>query len=244
MIFNSFSFLIFFALVGVFYYALPHRYRWAMLLVASCYFYMAFIPAYILILFYLIAIDFAAGICIERSHGRKRRAWLVVSVIANVGTLFFFKYFNFFNANVARLAGFLHWQYSPFALAIILPLGLSFHTFQSLSYVIEVYRGRYPAERHLGIYALYVMFFPQLVAGPIELPQELLPQLHAHHAFDEGTVSEGLAIMLWGFFKKVVVADTIGTVVDAVYGNLHAAAGPALAAGAVAFAVQLYADFS
>jgi alginate O-acetyltransferase complex protein AlgI len=244
MLFNSFSFLIFFAIVSVLYYVLPYRLRWIMLLIASCYFYMAFIPAYILILFYLIAIDFIAGIFIEKSQGKKRRAWLTASVIANVGTLFFFKYFNFFNANVARVAALIHWNYSPLALSIILPLGLSFHTFQSLAYVIEVYRGKYPAERHLGIYALYVMFFPQLVAGPIERPQELLPQLHAHHEFREDGVVEGLRVMLWGFFKKIVVADTIGVVVDTVYGNLHTSPGPVLALAAVAFAIQLYADFS
>jgi alginate O-acetyltransferase complex protein AlgI len=244
MTFNSFSFLIFFGIVAVLYYILPQRFRWAMLLIASCYFYMVFIPAYILILFYLIAIDFTAGIYIEKSAGKKRKAWLIASIIANVGTLFFFKYFNFFNANVARIAALLHWNYSPLALAIILPLGLSFHTFQSLAYVIEVYRKKYPAEQHLGIYALYVMFFPQLVAGPIERPQELLPQLHAHHDFTESNAIAGLQMMLWGFFKKIVVADTVGIVVDSVYSNLHASPGPVLAIAAIAFAVQLYADFS
>lgn len=244
MLFNSFSFLVFFPIVAIGYYLLPQRFRWMWLLAASCYFYMAFIPAYILILAYLIVIDFAAGIFIERSQGKVRKRWLKASILANVGTLFFFKYFNFFNANVARVAGLLHWNYSPLALAIALPLGLSFHTFQSLAYVIEVYKGRYKAERHFGIYALYVMFFPQLVAGPIERPQELLPQLHARHDFEEPNITEGLRVMLWGFFKKVVVADTIGTVVDSVYGNLHGSTGPLLALAAVAFAIQLYTDFS
>jgi alginate O-acetyltransferase complex protein AlgI len=244
MLFNSFSFLIFLPIVAIGYYLLPNRRRWIWLLVASCYFYMAFIPAYILILAYLIAIDFAMGILIEQSTGQTKKIWLKISILANVGTLFFFKYFNFFNANVARVAALIHWNYSPLALSIILPLGLSFHTFQSLAYVIEVYKGRYKAERHLGIYALYVMFFPQLVAGPIERPQQLLPQLHAEHHFNEKPIIEGLEIMLWGFFKKVVIADTIGVVVDTIYGNLHASSGPILAIAAVAFAIQLYADFS
>jgi len=113
-----------------------------------------------------------------------------------------------------------------------------------VSYVLEVYYRRYPAERHLGMYALYVMFFPQLVAGPIERPQQLLPQLHARHEFDEPTIADGLRIMLWGFFKKVVVADNMGILVDMIYGNLHAANGVALAVGTVGFAVQLYGDFS
>src|SRR5258708_631383 len=244
MLFNSVSFLVFFPLVAVLYYILPPRFRWVLLLVASCYFYIAFIPAYILILFYLIAIDFVMGQMIEKATGKKRKLFLIISIIANVGTLFIFKYFNFFNTNVEHLASVLHWNYSIQALRIALPLGLSFHTFQSLAYVIEVYYGRFPAERHLGIYALYVMFFPQLVAGPIERPQELLPQLHATYDFNEGTVSQGLKIMLWGFFKKVVVADTIGVFVDSVYGNLHAANGVLLAVATVAFAIQLYGDFS
>ncbi|HUC01315.1 MAG TPA: MBOAT family O-acyltransferase [Candidatus Paceibacterota bacterium] len=244
MLFNSFSFLVFFPVVVILYYLLPHRFRWILLLVASCYFYMAFIPAYILILLYLIVIDFFMGILIEKAEGRKRKLFLTISIIANVGTLFFFKYFNFFNANVASVASFLHWNYPIGFLAIALPLGLSFHTFQSLAYVLEVYYKRYPAERHIGIYALYVMFFPQLVAGPIERPQQLLPQLHAEHEFNEGFASQGLRIMIWGFFKKVVVADSIGVIVDQIYGNLHGETGVALAVAAVAFAIQLYADFS
>ncbi|HVN26452.1 MAG TPA: MBOAT family O-acyltransferase [Candidatus Paceibacterota bacterium] len=244
MLFDSLGFLAFFPIVVILYYLLPHRFRWALLLAASCYFYMAFIPYYILILLYLIVIDFAAGIMIERTAGRRRKVFLIVSLVANIGTLFFFKYFNFFNANVAHLAALIHWNYSIRALQIALPLGLSFHTFQSLSYVLEVYYGRQPAERNLGTYALFVMFFPQLVAGPIERPQQLLPQLHAEHPFEEQNLTEGLRVMLWGFFKKLVVADTAGVFVDAIYKNLHAANGPTLAVTAVVFAFQLYADFS
>jgi D-alanyl-lipoteichoic acid acyltransferase DltB (MBOAT superfamily) len=244
MLFNSFSFVIFFPVVAILYYLLPHRFRWMLLLAASCYFYMAFVPYYILILFYLIVIDYCAGIAIEKAEGKKRKLFLTISIVANVGTLFIFKYFNFFNANLAHIATLLHWNYSITALSLIVPLGLSFHTFQSLAYVMEVYYKRYPAERHFGIYALYVMFFPQLVAGPIERPQQLLPQLRAEHAFDEGTTVSGLRIMLWGFFKKMVIADTIGVIVDTVYGNLHTASGVLLAIGAAAFAIQLYADFS
>jgi len=135
MLFNSLSFLIFFAIVGIAYYILPHRVRWILLLGASCYFYMAFIPVYILVLAYLVGIDYAMGILIEKAQGKKRKLYLTISIIANVGTLFFFKYFNFFNANVARIAAVIHWQYPLWTLAIALPLGLSFHTFQSLSYL-------------------------------------------------------------------------------------------------------------
>jgi len=131
---------------------------------------MAFIPVYILILCFTILIDYIAGIAIENAQGRRRKLFLLMSVIANVGVLAFFKYFNFLNANLAALATAIRWNYPIQALGILLPIGLSFHTFQSMAYTIEVYRGKYPAERNPGIFALYVMFYPQLVAGPIERP--------------------------------------------------------------------------
>ena len=154
MLFNSFTFLIFFPVVVTIYFVIPHRFRWAWLLAASCYFYMAFIPVYILILFFTIAIDYVAGIVIENAQGRKRKLWLIASIIANVGVLAVFKYFNFFSANANAIAEVFHWPYDFPLLSIILPIGLSFHTFQAMSYTVEVYRGRQPAERHLGIYAL------------------------------------------------------------------------------------------
>ena len=178
MLFNSLHFLIFFPLVTLGFFLLPHRIRWSWLLAASCYFYAAFIPVYILILCFTILIDYVAGILIEDSQGKRRTMMLVMSLIANVGVLAFFKYYDFAAANVDALAGAIGWNYTIPLLEIILPIGLSFHTFQSMSYTIEVYRGHQPAERHPGIFALYVMFFPQLVAGPIERPQNLLHQFH------------------------------------------------------------------
>jgi alginate O-acetyltransferase complex protein AlgI len=158
MTFTSFSFVIFFALVTSAFYAIPRNMRWMLLLVASCIFYMAFVPKYILILFALILIDYTMARLIEGSQGHSRRVYLIVSICATVGILFVFKYFNFFNANLAALAHLLHWNYSMTALQLILPLGLSFHTFQSLSYVIEVFKGRFKAEQNIGVYALYVLF--------------------------------------------------------------------------------------
>src|SRR6187402_1408442 len=201
MLFNSFTFLMFFPVVVAIYFVLPHRMRWAWLLAASCYFYMAFIPVYILILFFTIAVDYAAGILIEDAQGTKRRMFLIMSIVANVGVLAIFKYFNFLNANARAIAEVFHWPYDFPALSIILPIGLSFHTFQAMSYTIEVYRGRFKAERHPGIFAVYVMFFPQLVAGPIERPQNVLPQLRVAHHFDYDRIRSGLLLMLWGLFK-------------------------------------------
>ena len=177
MLFNSFHFLAFLPIVLALYYALPVARRWALLLVASCYFYMVFIPQYILVLLAIILIDFVAAKWIEGATGARRKSLLLASVAANLGVLVVFKYLDFFGASLSDVAVLLGIDYKYLPVGLILPLGLSFHTFQSLSYTIEVYRGRYAAERHFGKYALYVMFFPQLVAGPIERPQNLLPQL-------------------------------------------------------------------
>lgn len=205
---------------------------------------MAFIPWYIFILFYLIIVDYWAGIFISKNKGRKRKIALIISILSNVGILFFFKYFNFFQENVWSLAQLIHWNYSPQLLQLILPIGLSFHTFQSLSYVIEVYKRKYKPEKHLGIYALYVMFYPQLVAGPIERPQELLPQFRKKHVFNDQNISEGLRRMLLGFFKKLVIADRLAILVNQIYGHPHDYVGFPLILATVAFAIQIYCDFS
>ena len=242
MLFNSFDFLLFFAAVTAAYFALPHRFRWVLLLAASCVFYMTFIPKYILILAFAITVDYVAGVRIEDDPAR-RELYLWMSVATVCAVLFFFKYFNFFNANAAALAKAIHWNYPIRDLQIILPIGLSFHTFQSLSYVIEVYSGKQKAERHFGYYALYVMYFPQLVAGPIERPQNLLHQFHAPQRFDWSRVQDGLSLTLWGLFKKVVVADCLSIYVDAVYDSGHHT-GTTLLLATYFFAFQIYCDFS
>jgi len=244
MLFNSFHFLVFFpAVVGI-YYLLPHRFRWMFLLGASCVFYMAFIPVYILVLFTTILIDYTAAIFIERSQGHQRRVYLIISIISTCLVLFIFKYFNFFNVNMGHLANFLHWNYPIRNLSLLLPIGLSFHTFQSLSYVVEVYRGNQKAERHFGIYALYVMFFPQLVAGPIERPQNLLHQFYERHHWDYERITDGLKLILWGLFKKAVIADRLAVLVNTVYGDPSKFPPAAHLIATVFFAFQIYCDFS
>jgi alginate O-acetyltransferase complex protein AlgI len=243
MQFNSIEFLLFFPTAAAVYYTLPHRYRWFLLVLASCVFYMAFVPEYIFILGITIAIDYSMGIAIERSeHGKKK--YLLLSILATFLVLFFFKYFNFFNSNVAVIAKLIHWNYPVRALSIVVPIGLSFHKFQSLSYVIEVYRGRQKAERHFGIYALYVMFFPQLAAGPIERPYNMLPQYHAEHPFDYDQVTNGLKLMAWGLFKKVVIADRLALIVNLVFNSPGSYEGLPLLLATVFFAFQIYCDFS
>ncbi len=245
MLFNSFQFLLFFPIVTLIYFLLPGRFRWLHLLIASCVFYAAFIPAYILILVFTILIDYYAGIKISESAGARRKRFLVLSIFANVLILAVFKYYNFFIDNVNELLGLLNVHTQPIKyLDIILPIGLSFHTFQAMSYTIEVYKGKFPPERHLGYYALYVMFYPQLVAGPIERPQNVLPQLHKVTRYDHNMMISGLRLMLWGLFKKVVIADRLGGMVNEVYNQPDAYTGFAYVMATIFFGIQIYCDFS
>ena len=244
MLFNSIDFILFFLVVTPLYFLLPFKFRWLMLLLASCYFYMAFVPIYILILGATIVIDYFAGIWIERSEGRKRKLLLVLSLISNIGVLAVFKYYNFLNENFSLLTQSLGFQNPIPYLSILLPIGLSFHTFQAMSYTIEVYRGNQKAEQHFGIYSLYVMFYPQLVAGPIERPQNILHQLKEEHKFNYTNATQGLKLMAWGMFKKVVIADRLATMVNEVYDHSELYTGIPLIIATVFFAFQIYCDFS
>ena len=206
---------------------------------------MSFVPIYILILGFTIVVDYFAGILLEQTSDKARRKfYLILSLIANIGVLAVFKYYNFINDNLSFLLGSFGYQNNVPYLTILLPIGLSFHTFQAMSYTIEVYRGNYKAERHFGIYALYVMFYPQLVAGPIERPQNILPQFHIKHRFNYYDVVAGLRLMLWGFFKKIVIADRLAVYVDSVYNNVDKHSGVSLSLATVFFAFQIYCDFS
>ena len=244
MLFNSLEFLIFFPTVTILYFVLPHRFRWALLLIASCYFYMVFKPVYILILGFTIVIDFFAGIYIEKSQGKQRKLFLTLSLIANIGVLAIFKYYNFLNFNFTWLLEGLDLKNPIPFLNILLPIGLSFHTFQAMSYTIEVYRGNQKAEHHFGIYALYVMFYPQLVAGPIERPQNVIHQFYEKHTFDYQRVTDGLKLMAWGMFKKVVIADRLAVMVEEVYKYPYNYNGIPLIVATFFFSIQIFCDFS
>ncbi len=245
MLFNSFDFFLFFPIVVIIYFILPYKYRWLLLLSASCLFYMAFIPYYILILGGTIVIDYFAGILIEGAkNAKQRRNFLFLSLVANIGVLAVFKYYNFFIQNVDALTHFFGFSPHIPYLSIILPIGLSFHTFQAMSYTIEVYRGNFKAERHFGIYALYVMFFPQLVAGPIERPQNILPQLRKKNDVDYQRIVSGLKMMLWGFFKKIVIADRLAVIVNYAYNSPGTYDGFSLLIATYFFSFQIYCDFS
>jgi alginate O-acetyltransferase complex protein AlgI len=243
MLFNSIHFLFFLPVVVVLYYLIAFRFRWLLVFVASCYFYMAFVPEYILILFFIILIDYFSGIAIERAAGGKRKFWLVVSLVSNVLLLGFFKYFNFFNQNLSDVAGLFGHTFHPVNLGIILPIGLSFHTFQSMSYTIEVYRGRHPAERHLGYFANYVLFFPQMVAGPIERYDRLGNELQQDHKPRYENFSYGFRLILFGLLVKMAVADNLAPYVNNVYADPAAFGGRDLLLAILFFSFQIYADF-
>ena len=245
MLFNSLEFLVFFLVVTTLYYLTPSRLRWLLLLIASCVFYMALMPVYILILFGIIGIDYTTALFIDSAEGQRRKLYLAISITLNLGVLFFFKYYNFFAANVDRFCVVHHIAtYTLPYLKIILPLGLSFHTFQAMSYTIEVYRGNQKAERHMGIYALYVMFYPQLVAGPIERPQNLLPQFHSYIPFSYQNLLTGLRLMMWGLFKKVVVADRLSGYANPIFDHPSSYHNLQVLMGVIAFSIQIYCDFS
>lgn len=243
MLFNSLHFLFFLPIVITLYYLFPFKYRWGLIFVASCYFYMALVPAYILILFFLILIDYIAALEIERRHGPSRRIILVISLLANLSLLAFFKYFNFANENITWILQHLHVMNPISNLNVLLPIGLSFHTFQSMAYTIDVYRGNQKAERHLGYFANYVLFFPQMVAGPIERYERLGNQLKAPHAFDYENFSKGFRLLLFGFFTKVVVADNLAPIVDLVYANPQQYNSLSVFIAIIFFSFQIYADF-
>lgn len=245
MLFNSIEYGLFLILVFSIYWAIPHKYRWALMLTASCVFYMFFIPAYILILFSTILVDYFAGIFIHNSRNEKtKKIILAFSIIVTCLILGFFKYFGFFEQTISDIATLFNLNYHRTVIEIILPIGLSFHTFQSLSYVIEVYRGNQIPERNFGIYSLYVMFFPQLVAGPIERPQNLLYQFHEKKKFNVNLSTDGLRQILWGLFKKIVIADNLANYTDKIFSDYENLPGSSLVIGAFYFSVQIYCDFS
>jgi len=245
MLFNSLHFLIFFPIVVGIYFSIPHRFRWILLLLSSYYFYMCWKPEYVLLIIASTLIDYFAAIKMHRQTVRaRRRLFLILSLLSNLGLLFAFKYFNFFSDSARVLMHSISLSYDMPTLNVLLPVGISFYTFQTLSYTIDVYMGKREPERHLGIFAVYVAFFPQLVAGPIERSTRLLPQFFEKHEFDYRRVTNGIKLMLWGFFKKVVIADSVAVVVNQVYNNPYNYEGIPILIATYLFAVQIYCDFS
>lgn len=246
MNFNSGAFLIFLPVVTAVYWLLPHRGRKYWLLAASYFFYMYATPALVVLLLFSTAVDYCCGRGIEHFRGRPgiMRGLMLVSVCLNLGLLFTFKYFDFFSGTVNGLCAAAGLPYRVPQLGLILPVGISFYTFQTMSYTIDVYRGDFRAEKDPVTFALYVTYFPQLVAGPIETPGNLLPQLVAEHRLNWADFTAGLRLLLCGFFRKCVVADFCGICVNRVFASLESANALAIFCAGGLFCIQMYCDFA
>jgi alginate O-acetyltransferase complex protein AlgI len=245
MLFQSFDFLLYFPLVAGIYFLLPVKFRWIWVLLASYGFYMFWNPWYILLLIGSTLTDYAAALAIARARSSSRKKqWLALSLTINLGLLGLFKYYNFFAEQFAWVIRHFDPDFSPHLLSLLLPIGISFYTFQTIGYTLDVYHGRQAPIRHLGKFAIYVSFFPQLVAGPIERAKDLLPQLHFDYAFDPQRITEGLRLFLWGLFKKLVVADRLGVFVTVVFGAPAEHSGWVVLVAGYLFFFQIYYDFS
>ena len=252
MLFNSINFFVFFVVVVFLYFALPHKFRWVLLLISSYFFYMCWEPSYAILILTTTFIVYITGLLMHNKTVRKKKFFVSLSVLTNLGILFAFKYYNFFNSSMKEMFNLFGFGYNIPALNVLLPVGISFYTFQALGYTIDIYRGDREPEKHFGIFALYVSFFPQLVAGPIERSTRLLPQFFKKVEFDYERVTDGLKLMAWGFFQKLVIADRLGFYVNMVYQNPQEAlpdgtlifAGLPLLIATYFFAIQIYCDFS
>lgn len=245
MLFNSLAFGIFLPIVFIAYWALPHKFRWPLLLIASYYFYMSWNPKYIVLIMLTTIVSYTAARIIDnQSDILVRKLVLAATFVICIGVLFIFKYFNFISDSVAKLLNMVALPVQAKTLELLLPVGISFYTFQTLSYVVDVYRKKVEPEKNLGIFATFISFFPQLVAGPIERTENLLPQIKSEKKFDSDMASYGLKLMLWGFFKKIVIADVIAEYVDNAYAALTGCTGWDLLIAVLLFTVQIYCDFS
>lgn len=245
MLFNSLSFAIFLPIVFTLFWIVPNKFRWIILLVSSYYFYMSWNAKYVFLILITTVISYVAGLILEKSQSIKiKKATLIMSLVVCLGILFVFKYFNFFLDTITRIFSLFAIQLHPITLKLLLPVGISFYTFQTLSYVIDVYRGNVKAEHHFGKYATFVSFFPQLVAGPIERSSNLLPQMSKEYKFSYEQASYGIKMVAWGLFKKMVVADMLAIYVDTVYNNAKEYSGFATIIAMCFFSIQIYCDFS
>ena len=253
MLFNSIEFLIFFPIVMLIYFVVPKKIKHLWLLIASYYFYMCWNAKYALLILTSTIITYTSGLSIEKvrnlscEEAKKNvlKKWIVAgSFVTNLGILFYYKYLNFSLTFLTWVFEKVHIQLNIPAFDIILPVGISFYTFQALSYTIDVYRDEIYAEKNFFRYALFVSFFPQLVAGPIERSKNLLRQLAIPKKFCFEEAREGLLLMLWGFFLKIVLADRITIFVDSVYGDYSTYSGAYLVVATMLFAIQVYCDFA
>lgn len=245
MLFNSFEFLIFLPLILISYQLIDKKWRWVLLLSASYIFYMWWEPIYIILIAGSTLIDHWCSKKISQTESLKiKKTYLLVSLFINLGLLFTFKYFNFIIDNINTFSHLIHINHHLKSHPLLLPVGISFYTFQTLSYTIDVYKKRIQPEKHLGYFSLFVSFFPQLVAGPIERSSNLLPQLRNLKNININNFKSGTKLLLWGMFKKVVIADRLAVFVNSTYNNPVDHDGLTLLIATIFFAFQIYCDFS
>lgn len=245
MSFVSLQFVLLLSIVFVLYWAVPNKYRWILLFIASYIFYMSWNAKYVVLILVTTLASYLCAIGLERTEAKQiKKLMLVITLLISLGILFVFKYYNFCMDSFAAACSWFSLELHPTTLRLLLPVGISFYTFQTLSYVIDVYRGDVKAERHFGKYATFIAFFPQLVAGPIERTRNLLPQITGEHKFSYEKATAGLKLMAWGAFKKMVIADRLAVYVDQVYENITDYQGFTLVLAAFFFTFQIYCDFS
>lgn len=247
MLFNSFEFLLFFPTVCLIYYLIPsNKYRNILLLGASYYFYMNWEPIYALLILFSTISTYACGILLDNDVNttKQRKLYLVVNIIVNFSILFLFKYFNFVNESIFTCLEYFGIRWSVPNFKWLLPVGISFYTFQAIGYSIDVFRGKIKAERNFITYALFVSFFPQLVAGPIERSNNLLPQFKKKKRFNFDLAFDGFSMMMWGYFMKLCVGDRLAQYVDAVYNNVDMHNGTSMLLATFFFTIQIYCDFA
>jgi alginate O-acetyltransferase complex protein AlgI len=245
MLFNSIGYLFFLPVTVLVYYLVPFRFRWAVLLAASYFFYLLWKVEFVLVLMSATAVSYAAAMQMGKLPGKRQRLkYLVASIVVNLGMLVFFKYLGFFTGIINQIAGIAGRNAVIPYYGILLPIGISFYTFQTIGYAVDVYRGVIKPEKHIGIYALFVSFFPLVLAGPIERGKRLLPQFHISHTFDPNLFASGLRLILWGLFKKIVIADRLSMFVQAIFSEPGYFHGVEIGIGIMLKMMQLYADFS
>jgi alginate O-acetyltransferase complex protein AlgI len=245
MSFVSPEFAVFFAIVACLFFLIPHRLRWLLLFIASYVFYMSWNIMFVLVLLLSTLCNYVAGIAVSRADTERRgNIYLTLGIVANLLILGVFKYFNFFSESLQSVLKLVNVQYSAAHLNVLLPAGISFYTFMGIAYLIDVHRRRTQPEQHAGIFALFLGFFPHVISGPIDRAPKLLPQFRQVICFDEARTVEGMRLILWGAFKKLVIADRLAIYVNQVYDHPQSYGGLTLGIATVFFAFQIYCDFS
>ena len=245
MLFNSIQFAVFLSIVFLIYWSIPKKYQWVFLLCSSYYFYMSWSAKYVVLILATTIISYFCAIFMDKTESQKsKKIIMLTALVPTIGILVFFKYFNFISKSMVEVLSSISITIHPITLKLLMPIGISFYTFQTIGYIIDVYKGKIKAVSHFGKYATFISFFPQITSGPIARANGLIPQLESEHSFDYEKITYGLKLMAWGFFKKLIIADTLAKYVDLVYDNILDFQGFSLILATFFFSIQIYCDFS